>query len=265
MNELQILNIEGVECYEQDGVAYLKLENVARGLGFTRIAESGNEVVRWERVRNYLGEIGFVPTSGHDENPQEITKNTYIPENVFYRLAMKAKNEVGEKFQAKVADEIIPSIRKHGIYATETTIDNILANPDFGIKLLTQLKEERQKRQQLEEKVEADKPKTIFADAVTTSKKSILIGDLAKILKQNGINTGQNRLFEQLRNEGYLISRRGESFNTPTQKSMDLKIMELKENVIVMPDGSTRINKTTKITGKGQIYFVNKFLNKQEG
>ena len=106
MNELQVMNINGVECYEKDGMAYLKLETVARGLGFTQIAASGNEVIRWERVRKYLSELG-VPTCGDDG---------FIPENIFYRLAMKAKNEVAEKFQAKVADEIIPSIRKHGGY-----------------------------------------------------------------------------------------------------------------------------------------------------
>lgn len=107
MNELQIMNISGIECYEKDGTAYLKLETVARGLGFTRCAESGNEVVRWERVDKYLREIGFMPTSGHDG---------YIPENIFYRLAMKAKNETAEAFQAKIADEVIPSIRRTGGY-----------------------------------------------------------------------------------------------------------------------------------------------------
>lgn len=106
MNELQILNIDGVECYEKDGTAYLKLETVARGLGFTTVATSGNEVVRWSRVEGYLLDLGF---RGFD-------KNGFIPENIFYRLAMKAKNEVAEKFQAKVADEIIPSIRKTGGY-----------------------------------------------------------------------------------------------------------------------------------------------------
>lgn len=104
MNE--IMNINGIDCYEQDGTAYLKLETVARGLGFTRIADSGNEVIRWERVNKYLDEIG-VPTCGHD---------AFIPENIFYRLAMKAKNEAAEAFQAKIADEVIPSIRKHGTY-----------------------------------------------------------------------------------------------------------------------------------------------------
>ena len=110
MNE--IMNIGGVDCYEKDGTAYLKLETVARGLGFTRPADSGNEVVRWERVNKYLEEIGFMPTSGH---------GGFIPENIFYRLAMKAKNETAEKFQALVADEIIPSIRKTGAYSIPRT------------------------------------------------------------------------------------------------------------------------------------------------
>lgn len=106
MDELKVINVCGVECFEKEGTAYLKLETVARGLGFTRVAASGNEVIRWERVDGYLKELG-VPTCGHED---------FIPENIFYRLAMKAKNEVAEKFQAKVADEIIPSIRKTGGY-----------------------------------------------------------------------------------------------------------------------------------------------------
>lgn len=142
----EIQTICGVECYEKDGTAYLKLETVARGLGFTTIQTiSGKEYinVRWNRVDEYLKEIGFA-TSG--KRPE------FIPENIFYRLAMKAKNETAEKFQAKVADEIIPSIRKHGIYATDKVIDNILNNPDFGIQLLTKLKEERAARVEAEKK-----------------------------------------------------------------------------------------------------------------
>ena len=146
MKELQILNVDGIECYEKDGTAYLKLEAVARGLGFTTTQNiSGKEYtnVRWNRVDEYLKEIGFA-TSGK--------RPDFIPENVFYRLAMKAKNEVAEKFQAKVADEIIPSIRKHGLYATDNVIDQILDNPDFGIELLTKLKEERAARVEAERK-----------------------------------------------------------------------------------------------------------------
>lgn len=149
MSENKIEVIGGVECYEKDGTAYLKLENVARGLGFTR-EKNGKEYVMWDRIEKYLEELGFhtsvengVSTSGHDG---------FIPENIFYRLAMKAKNETAEKFQALVADEIIPSIRKHGIYATDKVIDDILNNPDFGIELLTKLKEERQARIEAERK-----------------------------------------------------------------------------------------------------------------
>lgn len=146
MNDLQILNVDGIECYEKDGTAYLKLETVARGLGFTTTQNiSGKEYtnVRWNRVDEYLKEIGFATCGKRPD---------FIPENVFYRLAMKAKNEAAEKFQAKVADEIIPSIRKHGIYATDNVINQILDNPDFGIELLTKLKEERAARVEAERK-----------------------------------------------------------------------------------------------------------------
>lgn len=158
-------NICGVDCYEQNGVAYLKLENVARGLGFTRIAASGNEVIMWNRVEKYLEDLG-VHTSAHDG---------FIPENIFYRLAMKAKNETAEKFQALVADEIIPSIRKNGIYATDNVIDEILNNPDFGIELLTKLKKERQAR------VEAERKNAIL----THVNKTYTMTEIAKELNLN--------------------------------------------------------------------------------
>lgn len=140
MNELQVMNISGIDCYEKDGTAYLKLEAVARGLGFTRTADSGNEVVRWERVWKYLSELG-VPTCGHDG---------FIPENVFYRLAMKAKNEAAEAFQAKIADEVIPAIRKHGAYMTPETLQAAILNPDTMIQLCQQLKAEQDKNRALQ-------------------------------------------------------------------------------------------------------------------
>lgn len=135
-----IMNISGIECFEKNGVAYLKLETVARGLGFTQTAKSGNEVVRWERVHKYLEELS-VPTCGDDG---------FIPENVFYRLAMKAKNEAAEHFQAKIADEVIPSIRKHGAYMTPETLEAAILNPDTMIRLCTALKDEQDKRKALE-------------------------------------------------------------------------------------------------------------------
>jgi anti-repressor protein len=187
-----------------------------------------------------------------------------INESGLYSLVIGSKMPKAKDFKHWITSEVLPSIRKNGGYISgqENMSDTELLAK--AIMLSQNIIAERDKLiEKQKQQIEADKPKVLFADAVSTSKKSILVGDLAKILNQNGMNTGQNRLFEQLRNEGYLVSRRGESFNTPTQKSMDLKIMELKESVAVMPDGSTRTNKTTKITGKGQIYFVNRYLGKE--
>lgn len=158
-------NICGVDCYEQNGVAYLRLENVARGLGFTQ-EKNGVEYVRWETIRAYLSDLGF---------SQQVGKDDFIPENIFYRLAMKAKNETAEKFQALVADEIIPSIRKNGIYATDNVIDEILNNPGFGIELLTKLKQERQAR------VEAERKNAIL----THVNKTYTMTEIAKELNLN--------------------------------------------------------------------------------
>lgn len=139
--------ISGVSCYEQDGTAYLKLEDVARGLGFTTVAASGNEVIRWSTVHKYLTELG-VATSCNGSDYRSKCPD-YIPENIFYRLAMNAKNETAEKFQALVADEIIPSIRKHGAYMTLETLQAAILNPDTMIQLCQQLKAEQDKNAQL--------------------------------------------------------------------------------------------------------------------
>jgi len=145
MNNL--LTINGVRGYlDSEGVAMLNLEDTARGLGFTQIAKSGNESVRWERIIGYLESFG-IPTSGDDELPE------FIPENVFYRLAMKAKNQTAETFQVKVCDEILPSIRKHGAYMTADTIEKTLTDPDFIIGLATRLKDEQRLRRDAENTV----------------------------------------------------------------------------------------------------------------
>ena len=246
-----IMNINGIECFEKDGIAYLKLEAVARGLGFTQTAKSGNEVVRWERVHKYLEELS-VPTCGDDG---------FIPENVFYRLAMKAKNEAAEHFQAKIADEVIPSIRKHGGYLTPDKLEEVLLKPDTLIQLAQNLKAEQEKRMALEVKMEEQKPKVLFAESVEAAKTSILIGELAKLLKQNGINIGQNRLFEWLRQNGYLIRRQGSDYNMPTQRAMEMGLFEIKETTITHSDGHIHVSKTPKVTGKGQVYFVNLFVS----
>lgn len=246
----EIMTISGIPCYEKNGTAYLNLEAVARGLGFTYVATSGNEVVRWKRVEGYLKELG-VATCGYDE---------YIPESVFYRLAMKAKNEVAEAFQAKIAEEVIPSIRKHGAYMTQETLEAAILNPDYLLKVATALKAETDKRKALEAKVSADAPKVLFADSVAASSSTVLVGELAKIMRQNGLDMGERRLFRWMRDNGYLIKRNGTDYNMPTQASMEQGLFRIKETVINHSDGHTSVSKTPKVTGKGQTFFLNKFL-----
>lgn len=179
-----------------------------------------------------------------------------INESGLYSLILSSKLPKAKKFKKWVTGEVLPSIRKNGMYAT----DELLNNSDLLIQVATQLKEERQARQQLELINQENQPKVLFADSVASSKQTILIGDLAKLIKQNGYDIGQNRLFEWLRANGYLISRNGESYNMPTQRAMDLELFEVKERTHLNPDGSVRLTKTTKVTGKGQVYFINKFL-----
>ena len=183
----------------------------------------------------------------------------FLTENGLYEVLMQSRKPLAKEFKKKVK-EILKSIRKHGLYAT----DQLLNNPDFAIAAFQALKEERARKQALEAQIEADRPKVLFADAVSASKSSCLIGELAKILKQNGIDIGQNKLFQWLRSNGYLISRRGESWNQPTQKSMQLGLFELKKTNINHADGHTTVNTTPKVTGKGQQYFINKFLSEDE-
>ncbi len=244
MNELKIMNISGVSCYEKDGTAYLNLEAVARGLGFTQ-TKNGVEYVKWERVSAYLSELGFSP---------EVGKDGYIPENIFYRLAMKAKNETAEKFQALVADEIIPSIRKTGGYLGDTA-----GMSDMDILARAVLIGQRQIEQKNAQIAEM-KPKALFADAVSASDSSILVGELAKMLKQNGKDIGPKRLFAWLRENGYLC-KSGTQKNIPTQRSMEMGLFEIKESTHLDSNGNNIITKTPKVTGKGQLYFVNKLLD----
>lgn len=248
MNELKIMNISGVSCYEKDGTAYLDLEAVAWGLGFTKIETKGGKEyasVRWERVEQYLSEIGFA---------HKWAKGDFIPENIFYRLAMKAKNETAEKFQALVADEIIPSIRKTGGYLGDTA-----GMSDMDILARAVLIGQRQIEQKNAQIAEM-KPKALFADAVSASDSSILVGELAKMLKQNGKDIGPKRLFAWLRDNGYLC-KSGTQKNIPTQRSMEMGLFEIKESTHLDSNGNNIITKTPKVTGKGQLYFVNKLLD----
>ena len=169
-------------------------------------------------------------------------------------------------YQKWIAGEVVPSIRKHGAYLTPAKLEEVLLNPDTIIKLAQALKDEQEKRAALEAQAEVDRPKVLFADAVSESKTSILIGNMAKLLKQNNVNIGQNHLFRWLRENGYLIKRQGSSYNMPTQAAMEKELFEVVERVYNLPDGSTRITRTVKVTGKGQVHLINKFIgSKKEG
>ena len=179
-----------------------------------------------------------------------------ITESGLYAVILRSDKPNAKEFRKWVTSEVLPAIRKNGVYLTDEKAYDITHNPQSLADLLMQAGEQLKQKEII---IQEMKPKALFADAVATANTSILIGDLAKLIKQNGHNIGQKRLFEWLRNHGYLI-KGGNSKNMPTQKAMELKLFEVKERTINNPDGSVRITKTTKVTGKGQQYFINKFL-----
>ncbi len=247
MNELQIFNnseFGEVRVLEIDNEPWFVGKDVVDILGYKNGSRDINAHVDEEDKLKY--QIG---TSG------QMREQTIINESGLYSLILSSKLPNAKKFKKWVTGEVLPTIRKHGMYATEELLDN----PDLLISVAKELKFERERRKLLEAERETNKPKVLFADSVQSSKKSILVGELAKLIKQNGVDIGQNRLFAWLRKEGYLISRKGESFNLPTQRSMELGVLEIKESTHINPDGSVRLTKTPKVTGKGQIYFINKF------
>lgn len=221
------------------------------------------EALRYSNSRKALADhvkenhkgVTFCDTPG---GKQQIT---IIDEAGLYSLVMRAKTEKAEAFQEWVTSEVIPAIRKTGGYiaGSENMTDaEIMAKAVLVAQSTIQQRDQRIK--ELESDVAAAKPKVLFADAVSASDSTILIGDLAKILKQNGYNTGQKRLFQWLRDNGYLIKRQGADYNSPTQRSMELGLFRVKETPIIHADGHVTVNKTVKVTPKAQIYFANKFL-----
>ena len=252
MNEIQIFKSDSfgaVRTVEVEGTPYFVGKDVAEILGYSNTRDALARHVDDEDKNTVVISDGI-------GNPNK----TVINESGLYSLILSSKLPKAKKFKHWVTSEILPTIRKHGAYMTDKTLEQALTSPDFLIQLATQLKEEQAQRKALEAKIEADKPKTIFADAVSVSKTSILVGELAKLLKQNGIDIGQNRLFAWLREKGYLISRKGTDYNMPTQRSMEMQLFEIKETSITHGDGHTSITKTPKVTGRGQIYFINLFL-----
>ncbi|CEG99581.1 phage antirepressor [Propionibacterium freudenreichii] len=188
-----------------------------------------------------------------------------INESGLYTALIRSNHPGAKPFRRWVTDEVLPSIRKRGGYLTPAAAEQALTDPDFIIRLATELKTERARVAELAEKAEADAPKVLFADSVSVSHTTILVGELAKILRGNGIEIGQNRLFDVLRKRGYLVARSGTDRNMPTQRAMDLGLFEIKETAITHSDGHVTVNKTPKVTGKGQVYFVQRFLSGRLG
>lgn len=240
-----------IRTVEKDGEPWFVGKDVAAVLGYSNTRDALAKHVDDEDKNT------VVIRDGIQGNPNTIVIN----ESGLYSLVLSSKLPNAKKFKRWVTSEVLPSIRKHGAYMTDQTLEQALTSPDFLIQLATQLKEEKEQRKQLEAKVEQDKPKVLFADSVSASKSSILVGELAKILKQNGVDTGQFRLFAWLRENGYLIKREGSDYNMPTQKSAEMGLFEVKQTIITHSDGHITTNKTPKVTGKGQVYFINKFIN----
>ena len=249
MSDIQIFNYNSVEVrtIQNDGEPWFVLKDVCNVL---HIGNSRDVVARLDQDEKGVGQID---TLG---GKQEMT---IINESGLYNVILRSDKPEAKPFRKWVTSEVLPTIRRHGMYATPDTVEKMLADPDTTIKLLETIKQERAARMALEAKAEADKPKVLFADAVSASHTSILVGDLAKLLRQNGVEIGQNRLFSFLREKGYLCSQ-GDRYNLPTQRSMDRGWFQVKETTINQPNGSVRITRTVKVTGKGQQYFINLFL-----
>ena len=256
MTDLQIFNspeFGAIRTIEKDGEPWFVGKDLAAALGYKEPTKAARE-----KVDDDDKGVSKIDT------PSGIQEMTIINESGLYSLVLSSKLPTAKKFKRWVTNEVIPSIRKHGAYMTPETLEKVLLSPDTLMQLAQNLKDEQEKRKALEAQIESQKPAVLFTGAVETSKTSILIGELAKMLKQNGINIGQNRLFAWMREKGYLIKRKGTDYNMPTQRSMDMGLFEIKETTINNPDGSIKISKTPKVTGKGQVYFINLFLNKEE-
>ncbi len=257
MNELQIFKNEEfgeIRTIEVNNQPWFVGKDVADILGYAKPENAISAHVDEEDKTTTL-------IQGNGSNYK--SKTTIINESGLYSLILSSKLPTAKKFKRWVTSEVLPTIRKTGGYLTPEKVEEVLSNPDTIIKLATDLKEERAKRKEAENRLEEAKPKVLFANAVTESDGTILIGDLAKFIKQNGRDMGQKRLFEQLRNDGFLIKQKCSSYNMPTQRAMDMGLFKVKESSIVQPDGVVRLTRTVKVTGKGQIYFINKFLGEQ--
>ncbi len=250
MNEIQVFNYNSkqVRTIQRDGEPWFVLKDVCD------VLRMSNSRMAAERLDPDEKGVSQIDTLG---GKQEMT---VINESGLYNVILRSDKPEAKPFRKWVTSEVLPTIRKHGAYMTPETLEQVILNPDTMIQLCQQLKEEQEKRMQLEQKVTEDHPKVLFADSVAASSSTILIGELAKLIRQNGVDIGQNRLFTWMRDNGFLISRKGADYNMPTQRSMELGLFKIKETAITHSDGTTSVTKTVKVTGKGQQYFINKFL-----
>lgn len=249
MNEIQTFDFDGsgIRALTIDEEPYFVGKDVAQVLGYSNPRDAIAKHVDAEDKG-----VAKCDTLGGQQN------QTVINESGLYSLILGSKLPEAKRFKRWVTSEVLPSLRRNGMYA----MDELLDNPDLAINALQKLKEEREARRQLELQNEQMKPKALFAEAVETSSTSILIGDMAKLLRQNGVEVGQRRLFDWLRTNGWLM-KTGESRNMPTQKAMEKGYFEIREWTISNPDGSVRIAKTTKVTGKGQVWLTNEFMGER--
>lgn len=256
MNDIQIFNYQTheVRTIQKEGEPWFVLRDVCQVLSLSTPARVAERLDPDEVSQTHI-----------TDNIGRQQETTIINESGLYNVILRSDKPEAKPFRKWVTSEVLPSIRKHGVYATAETAERLMNDPDFMIQTFTALKNEREKRQALEAQAKEDKPKVIFANAVSTANTSILVGELAKIIKQNGVNIGQNRLFKWLRDNGYLIKRNGTDFNMPTQRSMEMGLFEIKETVVAHSDGHTSITKTPKVTGNGQCYFINKILGVNAG
>jgi len=256
MNELQVFSYEGneVRTVQRGGETWWVLRDVCEILDLTTPARVAERLDDDEVSLTHI-----IDSIGRNQ------ETTIVNESGLYNVILRSDKPEAKQFKRWVTHEVLPSIRKHGAYMTPAKLEELMNDPDAWIQVLTALKNERAAKERLQLQAEADKPKVVFADAVSVSEGTILIGELAKILKGNGIEIGQNRLFERLRQDGYLIKRKGTDYNAPTQRAMELGLFKVKETAITHSDGHVTISKTTKVTGKGQQYFINLFLEERGG
>lgn len=251
MNELQVFKNEKfgtVRTITENGRTLFCGADVARALSYARPNEAISKHCKGTLKRR-------IPTNG---GMQEML---FIPEGDIYRLAAKSQIPGADEFERWIFDEVLVSVNHHGAYMTPEAIEQALLNPDTLIKLATTLKEEREQRMALAAKIEEDAPATQLGYAVTAADGSILVREMAKILRQNGYDTGEQRFYETLRIEGFLI-KSGSDRNMPTQRALEMGLFTIKENVHVTPNGSFT-TRTTMVTGKGQSYFVNRYCGKK--